>query len=118
MATKKIIYFTVGTTPTVGEQEEIDAIKLMAEKPYNLIVNNIQADTLYGQRPQPTDYVAGSPPDAYDDVDEFDPENPPNPPLVASKAVVSDGQVFSVGGTATVTAHVTNNVVTFTYAAS
>lgn len=58
------------------------------------------------------DYVAGTIPTAYDEVDVFDYENPPDPVLIATKATVADESVLDTDDGGTVTFTVVDNVIT------
>lgn len=109
--TQKILYFTAGPQPTVGELADIAALNALAEKPYEVVVRNAAANAEFGEgRPEPGDFLAGSYPATYefpegheDEGDPiypvFDPDAPPAPPnLPATQAVVSDGQELTIGG--------------------
>lgn len=88
MATKKVIYFTAGALPTVGEAAEIAVLQAAATKPFDLFIRRgdlpADADYSYGAGAEACDYIAGTPPN--------------NIPLVQVKA--SEAGTFSGVGTA------------------
>lgn len=107
MATKKVIYFTAGITATTGELADIAKLNAAAEAQYEVLVANGAANSMYGEtdRLTPSDFVAGTTPADYSEVDEIDPDAIPNQALTATQAIVEDAQVLAVtgGGTATLT---------------
>ena len=110
---QKIIYFIADHVPTVGEAADITTLNALAAQPYEVTVLNVKHSTGYGEdRPIPCDFVAGTIPEAFSEVDVFDIENPPNPPtLPANQAVVSDDQEIVIGE-ATYTITVVDGAVT------
>jgi len=114
MATKKIIYFTAGAVATSGEKADIEALNALCEPAYSLSVANGSVPDNLGMTPnldpdpepedpefvpllQACDYVAGTVPSAYDGRDEIDPDAPPPPDVGADRAVISDGDVITIG---------------------
>lgn len=111
--TQRIIYFTAGPHASIAEVSEIAQLNDIAEKPYDVtVVNAQQAGDDYGEgRLIPGDFVAGAVPASYEGAyPTFDPDNPPAPPLPDDKAIVTDGESFTVDG-GTVTLAVTGGVV-------
>lgn len=102
---KRIIYFQAEPVATTEELAEIAAINAFSVNPYQVLVMNGSASTAYGAGNITADYVAGTIPTAYNEVDVFDYENPPDPVLIATKAVVDTGESISTtdGGAVTVT---------------
>jgi hypothetical protein len=118
MATKKVIFFTAGTTATAGEIADIAKLNAAAEAQYEVIVANGAANAKYGETDRiiPSDFVAGTIPTEYAAIDEIDPDAIPNQALAATQAIVEDAQALTVPvtGTYATTATVTvvDNVVT------
>lgn len=127
MATKKVIFFTAGTTATAGEIADIAKLNAAAEAQYEVIVANGAANAKYGETDRiiPADFIAGTIPDVYrvdgDPLEdpvypEIDPDAIPNQALTATQAIVEDAQTFTteVSGVFATTATVTvvDNVVT------
>lgn len=118
MATKKVIFFTAGTTATAGEIADIAKLNAAAEAQYEVIVANGAANAQYGETDRiiPSDFVAGTVPTKYNAVDVIDPDAIPNQALLPTQAIVSDTQAFTteVSGVFATTATVTvvDNVVT------
>lgn len=117
----KIIYFAAGDTLTPTERDEIDLIQPFTEPPFKLTVVNAQESNSYGYGPMDADFIAGTPPAPYDNLDPnegtvypvFDPEKPPVP-VLDTQVVVNDGDTFTVAG-GTVSAAVAAGVVTMSY---
>lgn len=118
MATKKVIFFTAGTTATAGEIADIAKLNAAAEAQYEVIVANGAANAQYGDTDRiiPSDFVAGTVPTKYNAVDVIDPDAIPNQALTPTQAIVNDAEALTVPvtGTYTTTATVTvvDNVVT------
>lgn len=64
---QRITFFTAGPIVTEEEQAEIDAIEAAIAPVYELRVRNGVASPNYGAGAEATDYIAGTPPDAYPD---------------------------------------------------
>ncbi len=98
---QKILYFTAGPNPTVGEQADINALNALAAAPYQVGVRNGQQPAEYQPKPEEADFVCGTIPASHDDPEDFpvfDIDNPPNPGnLPSTQAVVSDGQELTIG---------------------
>lgn len=124
MATKKVIYFTAGINATAGELADIAKLNTAAEPQYEVIVANGAANAKYGEtnRLIPSDFVAGTIPDIYSEIDEIDPDNIPNQALTDTQAIVNDGDTLAVttGGepAGTVTFAVVDGVLTGTFVAA
>ncbi|AIW01677.1 virion structural protein [Pseudomonas phage vB_PaeS_C1] len=118
MATKKVVYFTAGINATAGELADIAKLNAAAEPQYEVLVANGAANAEYGETDRiiPSDYVAGTAPSAYSEVDVIDPDAIPNQALTATQAIVNDAEALTVPvtGTYTTTATVSvaNGVVT------
>lgn len=95
---KKIIYFTAGTTPTEEEAADIAFLNALVGQ-YELNVSNgAVAPNLGTDEIKTCDYVAGTIPAAYEEVEEFDVTAPPIPPaMIATQAVVTDEQEIVIG---------------------
>lgn len=92
MAQKKILYFTVGPTPTGGELTAIATLNALAGAPYSVQVRNGAIPAVYQPNNEPADYAAGTVPAAFNGLPVFNPAAPPNPPtLPLTQAVVSNG---------------------------
>lgn len=123
MATKKVIYFTAGINATAGELADIAKLNAAAEPQYEVIVANGAANAKYGEtnRLIPSDFVAGSIPGIYGEIDEIDPDNIPNQALTDAQTIVNDGDTLAVttGGepAGTVTFAVVDGVLTGTFVA-
>lgn len=104
MATKKIIYFTVGPAVTAGEAADIAALNALTEPAYSVQVSNGAVPPNLGKNSEggnvieACDFVAGTIPDDYDGVDTIDPDAPPAPDVGDDRAVVSNGQELTIGG--------------------
>ncbi len=124
MATKKVIYFTAGINATAGELADIAKLNAAAEPQYEVIVANGAANAKYGEtnRLIPSDFVAGTIPGIYDEIDEIDPDNIPNQALTDTQTIVNDGDTLAVttGGdpAGTVTFAVVDGVLTGTFVAA
>lgn len=124
MATKKVIYFTAGINATAGELADIAKLNAAAEPQYEVIVANGAANAKYGEtnRLIPSDFVAGSIPGIYGEIDEIDPDNIPNQALTDAQTIVNDGDTLAVttGGepAGTVTFAVVDGVLTGTFVAA
>ncbi|QZA70453.1 hypothetical protein AH03_40 [Erwinia phage AH03] len=108
--TDKIIYFTASEKATTAEIADIAALNAITEPYYALQVRNGRVPNVWGSL-ETADYVAGTIPDAYEDVPVIDPDSPPAPGLSDTQAIVSTGQVVTIG-TATYTFTVVDNVIT------
>lgn len=108
--TDKIIYFTEAEKATDAEKLDIEKLNSITAPYYNLQVRNGRVPNVWGSLEQ-ADLVAGTVPDEYSEVDTVDPDNLPVPGIVATKAVVANGQVITIG-TATYTFTVADGVVT------
>lgn len=102
---EKVVYFTAGPVPTAGELADIAALNAVSLPQYETLVVNGAANSEYGAgRLTPCDFVAGTIPEAYDEVAEIDPDAIPNTALTATQAIVNDEDEFEVtGGIVTVT---------------
>ncbi|CDN96773.1 virion protein [Pseudomonas phage vB_PaeS_SCH_Ab26] len=118
MATKKVVYFTAGINATSGELADIAKLNAAAVPQYEVLVANGAANAEYGETDRiiPTDFVAGTVPSAYSEVDVIDPDAIPNQALTPTQAIVNDAEALTVPvtGTYTTTATVSvaNGVVT------
>lgn len=108
--TDKIIYFTASELATTAEKADIAKLNAITAPYYALQVRNSRVPNVWGHLEE-ADLVAGTIPDAYEDVDTIDPDAPPVPGLSATQAVVSNGQVVTIG-TATYTFTVAGGVIT------
>jgi hypothetical protein len=102
---QKILYFIAGVSPTVGEQAEIDAIVPATAPQFELGIRTNMAGANYGEgRLEPADFVAGTPPVAYDVLDDedarvypiFDPDNLPESGIEANQVVLTDADVIAI----------------------
>lgn len=122
--TKRILFFSAGRTLTEAEAASVDMIRQQAEKPYDVIVLNSEASSMYGHGLIQADFVAGDEeniPDGYKGDPEaeppvpavpvYDPEEPPTPDLPETQAVVSNGDELTIGET-TYTFTVAGGVIT------
>lgn len=91
MATKKVVYFTAGINATAGELADIAKLNAAAEPQYEVLVANGAANAEYGETDRiiPSDYVAGTVPSVYSEVDVIDPDAIPNQALTPTQATVS-----------------------------
>lgn len=114
MATKKVVYFTAGINATAGELADIAKLNAAAEPQYEVLVANGAANAEYGETDRiiPSDYVAGTVPSVYSEVDVIDPDAIPNQALTATQAIVEDAQVLDVDGGGTVTLTIEGGVIT------
>lgn len=103
MARQKILYFTAGSIPTGPELAEIAAIPL-----FDVLVRNAAGNPLYGTKIEPCDYVAGSIPESYSEIDEYSAAVG----LAGTQAIVEDGQVLDVDGGGTVELTIADGVIT------
>lgn len=87
----KVLYFTAGPVATTEEKAAIAALALSAEAPIIFGVRSATGDHNFGSGPEPTDYVYGTVPTAYNAKPVYDPEAPPAPSVGSSQAVVTDG---------------------------
>jgi len=113
MATKKVVYFTAGINATSGELADIAKLNAAAEARYEVLVVNGAANAEYGETDRiiPSDYVAGTVPSAYSEVDVIDPDSIPNQALTPTEAIVQAGTPIDITG-GTVTFTVEDNVIT------
>lgn len=94
---QKVLYFTAGQQPTEGELADIAALNAASLPQYETLVVNGAVTAEYGEdRLIPCDFVAGSIPEAYDEIDEIDPDAIPNAPLLETEAIVSDGEEIAL----------------------
>lgn len=108
---KKIIYFTAGSSPTAGELADIAALNSLAGPEYVVNVSNGAVDSGLGTI-EASDYAAGTIPGDYSAVDVFSIANPPRPAsMIATQAVVYDTQALVIG-TTTYTFTVAGGVIT------
>ena len=121
MATKKVIYFTAGINATAGELADIAKLNAAAEPQYEVIVANVRS-MLYERRLIPSDFVAGTIPGIYGEIDEIDPDNIPNQALTDTQTIVNDGDTLEVttgsDPAGTVTFAVVDGVLTGTFVAA
>lgn len=112
MATKKVVYFTAGINATSGELADIAKLNAAAEPQYEVLVANGAANAEYGETDRiiPSDYVAGTIPSVYSEVEEIDPDAIPNQALTATQAIVSDAEALTVPVTGTYTTTATVSV--------
>lgn len=120
MATKKVIYFTLGPVPTANELADIAKLNAFTEQPYEVHV--YQAGVPQSTPVRAADYVGSdtaSIPAAYSAVTVIDPDNIPTLPLPATQAAVVNGGTVNVENsagnldspaTASVSANTLNNV--------
>lgn len=113
MATKKVIFFTAGTTATAGEIADIAKLNAAAEAQYEVIVANGAANAQYGDTDRiiPSDFVAGTVPTKYNAVDVIDPDAIPNQALAPTQAIVNDAEALTVPVTGTYATTATVSVV-------
>lgn len=114
--TAKVLYFTAGQAATTDEQAEIDALNAAA-RPYDIQLRSAAASSLYGEKLEDCDFVAGTIPTAYEEVATIDPDNIPAIVLTDEQVVVNDGDVLDTEDGGTVTVAVVDGVATYTYAA-
>lgn len=96
---KKIIYFTAGAVPTVGELADIAVLNSLSGPEYVVNVSNGAVDSGLGTI-EASDYAAGTVPVDYSAVDVFSLTNPPAPAsLIGTQAVVYDTQALVIGPT-------------------
>jgi hypothetical protein len=101
---EKIIYFLAGPTATNDELADIAALNAAAAPAYSVHVFNSAQSPNYGAGPQDADYVAGTIPDAYSEVDEIDVDALPFGTIsTASVTVQNSAGSKIVTGTASVT---------------
>ena len=114
MATKKVVYFTAGINATSGELADIAKLNAAAVPQYEVLVANGAANAECGETDRiiPTDFVAGTVPSVYSEVDVIDPDAIPNQALTATQAIVEDEQVLDVDGGGTATLTVEDGVIT------
>jgi hypothetical protein len=67
----KVIYFTAGPVPTVGELADIAALNASILPAYDVAVRNSLANNSYGAGPEDADFVAGTIPTAYNDAETY-----------------------------------------------
>lgn len=113
MATKKVIFFTAGTTATAGEIADIAKLNAAAEAQYEVIVANGAANAQYGDTDRiiPSDFVAGTVPTKYNAVNVIDPDAIPNQALTPTQVIVNDAQALTVPVTGTYATTATVSVV-------
>lgn len=123
MATKKIVYFTAGAVATAPEKADIAALNALTIPGYQVQVSNaavpagLGKDALGDDVLEACDFVAGTIPSDYAEVDVIDPSSPPAPALPSDQAVVADGGAIAVTNSAgaaigSATAVVANNAIT------
>lgn len=116
MATKKIIFFTAGIEPSGGETTAINKLLARTAADYEVVIRNAEASGR-GEMVEECDYVAGTLPASgdYDEIDVIDEDAIPAVNLLATEAVVADGQALVVPVTGvyatTATVSVTDGVV-------
>jgi hypothetical protein len=116
MAAAKIIFFTAGIEPTEAEQTAIDKLAARTEADYELVIRN-RLQSGVGEMVEACDYVAGTVPASgdYDEIDVIDEDAIPAQNLLATEAIVQDGQALVVPVTGvyatTATVSVTDGVV-------
>jgi hypothetical protein len=118
-APKRILYFTSGPTPTVGQAAEIAKLNALVPPAFEVRILNGQQTS--AKKRVAADYVAGAIPPTYRDggVDSgsslytiMNPSNPPTPnTLPSTQAVVYSGQALTVGGH-TYTFTISSNTIT------
>lgn len=86
---QKVIFFTAGTNVTPAEQA---ALAELLGAQYYVAVRNGAADPNYSVEREQTDFVAGTVPDAYSDVDVWTPGGD----LPSGTAAVSDADAVNV----------------------
>jgi hypothetical protein len=116
MATKKIIYFTAGAVATVGEKADIAALNALCVPAYSVNVSNGSVAPHLGNSGgspilEASDFVAGTVPEGYEEVDVIDPDAPPAPDVGDTRAVIEDDQVITIGA-ATYTFTIAAGVIT------
>ncbi len=94
---QKIIYFTAGQFPTEGELSDIAKLTTGATAPYELLVVNGNVDVEYaGSGILDCDFVAGTIPEAYGEIDEMDPDAIPDEPLLSTQHILSSGDEITL----------------------
>jgi len=83
MATKKIIYFTAGPTPTATELSEIAVLNDKTLPGFDIKVKNGAGDNSYGYGIEASDFVAGTIPTAYNAVTDYGKIDTARPALFA-----------------------------------
>jgi hypothetical protein len=95
---KKVIYFSAGYDLTDDEVAEVAALNAIAAPAFEVNVSNGAVLSGLETVLEECDYVAGTAPEAYAEVDTFDIENPPRLETVpATQAVVYDTQELTIG---------------------
>lgn len=97
MATKKIIYFTAGPTPTATELAEIAVLNAKILPGYDIKVKNTLANNVYGYGIEVSDFVAGTIPTAYAGVTDYGKVDAARPNLF--DIWPKTGAVAAAGGT-------------------
>lgn len=118
---QKVTYFTAGAIATSEELADIAALNAQAAAPFTVHCENSQA-VVADANQKSTDYVAGTLVEPYDDSETYtvyDPDDPPEPTVIATKAIVADGDEFANTGSpaGTITVTVVDNVATMAFVA-
>ena len=124
MTTKRIAYFTEAALPTNDELSDIAKLNAAAVPGYIVLIMNGSQNATYGEpdRLVPVDFVAGTIPEIYEEIDEIDPDNIPVQNLTSTQAVVNNGQkiagVTGSGTYANIAVNPTTKAVTVTLTSS
>jgi hypothetical protein len=120
MATKKIIFFSAGIGLTGPETTALNKLLARTDADYEVVIRNAAAPTT-GAMVEDCDFVAGTLPASgdYDEIDEIDEDAIPAQNLLATEAIVADGQalvvpvtgVYATTATVSVTAGVVDGIV-------
>ena len=95
---KKVIYFSAGYDLTDDELAEVAALNAIGAAALEINVSNGAVSSGLETVLEECDYVAGTIPTAYAEVDEFDIESPPRLETIpATQAVVYDTQELTIG---------------------
>lgn len=95
---KKVIYFSAGYDLTDDEIAELAALNAIGAPALEINVSNGAVDPGIEGGVEECDYVAGTAPTAYAEVDAFDIDNPPRLDTIpATQAVVYDTQELTIG---------------------
>lgn len=93
--TAKVLYFIAGVAPTVGEAADIASLEAVA-RPYDIQIRSLIGSPLYGDKIEASDFVAGTVPDEYEEVDVLDPDALPEIGVEANQIVLTDGDDLDI----------------------
>lgn len=98
-----VIFFTAGAQPTAEEQVELDKVVAATQAPITLKVMNLGETDYTGYTDDGLimpDYVyalaPATVPEAYAGVSTLDPDNLPGPDLLATQAIVANGETLEI----------------------